>query len=249
MVSRPALAGVLCALVLVSACARPVGDFGRAEPSVVHDRLMPAQGRLLARAAGEPVSELNRTDEEREMDDRLWRFLTAPHPGDRSQNASAELQRTRISGERDHAFSPDRYYAHLRATPYASSSVRYRTLANDVSLDLALLPDAFRAVCAVLTVDRRRALALAGVSAPPPDGEAQVSARAWENESTILWFVRALDDRYRSYALALERLLVETPHEEARAVHDPLRRLAAWRDRAASHAFCAPASAAPRALK
>ena len=36
-------------IVLLGACARPVGDFGRAEPDVIHDDLMPAAGASRAR--------------------------------------------------------------------------------------------------------------------------------------------------------------------------------------------------------
>ena len=42
-------AGAALALVAlaVTACGRPTGDFGRAEPSFLHDTLLPAAGTFL----------------------------------------------------------------------------------------------------------------------------------------------------------------------------------------------------------
>src|SRR5690606_31726821 len=117
---RAAWAAVtLAAIILALAgCARPVGDFGRAAPGVLHDAIMPAVGAARAEAAGEPVSDFNRTDEETEMHNRVWRFLVAPHAHDWFYDTAVELQRTRLSGATDAGFSPDRYYDHLRSTRY-----------------------------------------------------------------------------------------------------------------------------------
>src|SRR5690606_39050951 len=81
---------------LAAACvSRPVGDFGRAQPGVLHDRAMPYIGSKVAANRGEPVSNFNQTDQEREMHDRTWRFLVAAHSRDWMFDTNAELQRTR----------------------------------------------------------------------------------------------------------------------------------------------------------
>lgn len=236
-----ALAAVVLVLV-AGACARPVGDFGRAAPSVIHDEIMPAMGRQSAHARGEPVSDFNLTDQEREMHDRVWRFLVAPHTRDWFYDTAVELQRTRLSGVRDTAFAPTRYYTYLRSTEYASSAVRYRTVANDITLDIATLPTTFAAICAVIEVDRQRAVAVANVTLAAPDAPEEAAARKWENDRRIAWFTRALDYRHQSYATALERLLVETPHPEARTVDHLLAQMEAFVTRARAGQFC-PGSA------
>ncbi|WP_196259269.1 hypothetical protein [Pelagibacterium limicola] len=239
-------AAAMCAIAILSAlagCARPVGDLGRAAPSVLHDEVMPAVGRFRAAADGEPVSDFNLTDQEREMHDRVWRFLVAPHAKDWFYDTAVELQRTRLTRETDLAFSPDRYYEHLRSERYASSRVRYQTVASDIGHDLATIPATFVAICRVIEVDRQRAIAVGNVRLGAPDSSQQVAARKWENERRIDWFVRALGYRYDSYSTALDRLLVETPHEEARIVDLRLEEMEVYVRRARARDFCGGAGA------
>ncbi|WP_421952421.1 hypothetical protein [Pelagibacterium sp.] len=229
---------VAAACLLLSGCARPTGDFGRAAPSVLHDRIMPTVGAARAAADGEPVSDFNQTDQEREMHDRVWRFLIAPHAYDWFYDTAVELQRTRIASNLDTQFIADRYYSTLRSTQYQSSRVRYRKVADDIDIDIATIPTTFAAICRVIEVDRQRAIAVSNVTLAAPDAAAQVAARKWENERTIDWFTRALTYRYQSYSVALERLLVETPHEEARVVDAQLARMRPYVARAQAGDFC-----------
>lgn len=222
----------------LAGCARPVGDLGRAAPSVMHDEIMPALGKVRASGAGEPVSNFNMTDQEREMHDRVWRFLVAPHARDWFYDTAVELQRTRLSRETDLQFTPDRYYQHLRSTNYASSRVRYQTVASDISADIATIPATFIAICNVIEGDRQRAIAVDNVRLGAPDGTYQVGARTWENDRTINWFVRALGYRHQAYSTALDRLLVETPHEEGRVVDALLAEMEGYVHRARAGDFC-----------
>ena len=115
-------------LLLLAGCARPVGDFGRAEPGVVNDQVMPAVGTLRAQLNGEPVSSFNKTDEEVEMADRIWRFMTSGRTRDWFYDVAAEWRRTRLwPGVK---FDTDRYYNWLHGTAYQSSSVRYATIGD-----------------------------------------------------------------------------------------------------------------------
>lgn len=240
--ARLASALALAALALAG-CARPVGDFGRAAPDVLHDGIMPAAGTVRAAYAGEPVSGFNQTDQEREMHNRVWRFLVAPHAHDWFYDTALELQRTRLTGPTDTRFSPDRYYEHLRSTRYASSRVRYHTVANDIGIDVSTAPATFAAICAVIEVDRQRAIAVANVATAGPYAAAQVAARHAENGAHIAWFTRALRYRHDSYSVALDRLLVETPHEEARLVAQRLGELEVFVRRAEADDFCTQAGA------
>ncbi|PXA90410.1 hypothetical protein DMC47_27535 [Nostoc sp. 3335mG] len=242
----PRIFGMMGTLLLagaLAACAsRPVGDFGRARPDVVHDQVMPAIGTFMARQR-EPVSNFNQTDQEREMHDRTWRFLVAPHARDWMFDSSAELQRTRIGRARDFTFSTDRYYVWLKKTHYASSRVRYATLGRHILADLDTLPTTFASICAVLEVDRNRQVALASLTNLAPDAARDVAARNYENSFHIEWFVRAVTYRYESYSYALDNLLVETPHEQSIGVDRSLEQLAAWAARATRHDFCSGADA------
>lgn len=219
----------------LSACARPVGDFGRAAPSVLHDEVMPAAGKIRAELSGEPVSAFNLTDDEREMHDRVWRFLVAPHAKDWFMDTVVELRRTRLSGDRTQRFDPDRYYRWLRQTRYESSRVRFATVADHARSDIDTAPTTFDVICRVLEVDRQRGVAsreLQGLAA------SEVAARRAENQQFIGWFTLAVRYRFDAYSYALDHLLVETPHREAVEVDRRLSELHIHVERAERGDFC-----------
>lgn len=226
------------AALLAGCMARPVGDFGRAAPSFTHDTAMPFVGDALANARGEPVSNFNKTDQENEMHNRVWRFLVAAHSKDWFYDTVVEWQRTRIIPEHDTSFSVDRYYLWLTRTHYESSRTRYATVGRHVAADLDTLPTTFRSICAVMEIDRQRAIALHELRNLGPDVSENVAARKAENDMHIAWFARALTYRYKSYSYALDHLLVETPHEQSMAVDEALRRLSLWVDKANRWDFC-----------
>lgn len=200
---------------------------------------MPAIGSLKREHLDKkPVSTLNQTDEERLMHDRVWRYLTAPHAKDWSFDSSVEFQRTGM-GVTDHMFRTDRYYLTISGTRYASSRTRFAKLADDISIDLQLLPPTFEAVCAVIEMDRRRGVAANGAVGVDAALLQEQRDRAAENAETIGWFTRALRYRYESYELALNRLLVETPHEGAVRVDGLLSQLLIGVEAAERGDFCA----------
>jgi hypothetical protein len=230
-------ATAILAGLVVACAARPVGDFGRAQPGVLHDNVMPAVASFMAKQR-EPVSNFNQTDQEREMHDRTWRFLVAAHSKDWMFDSEAELQRTRITRAKDWMFKPDRYYNWLKREYYQSSRVRYATLGRHILADLDTLPSTFLSICAVLEVDKNREVALASLTDLAPTAAKDVAARRYENTHHIEWFVRAVNYRYQSYSYALDNLLVETPHEQSIAVDKSLLELQAWADRASRYDFC-----------
>lgn len=236
------LTTALAMAALLSACsaARPVGDFGRAAPSWTHDVAMPAAGNALAGMRKEPVSDFNKTDQEEEMHNRVWRFLVAAHAKDWVFDTSVELQRTRIiPPTKDEHYTIERYYSWLKRTEYQSSRTRYSTVGRHIAADIDTLPGTFASICAVIEVDRQRAVAYSGLGGglPPATGD-NLRARKYENDAFIAWFVRALNYRYESYDFALDSLLVETPHEQSLAVDDALRRMSDFVARANRHDFC-----------
>ena len=237
--ARGAAIGAAIVLTLLgSACARPVGDFGRAEPDPMHDKIMPAIGNARASASGEPVSAFNLSDQEQEMRDRIWRYLVSPHAYDWFGDTLVELRRTRITPSEGRAFKTDRYYRWLHKEEFASSRVRYSRIGADVKADIDQMPSTFRSICAVIEVDRERGVAAAGVAGLEPKMIEDAEARRAENQTTIAWFVGAASNRYESYSYALNHLLVETPHEEAVGVDGLLSQLAIYVDAAEAGDFC-----------
>jgi len=227
-------------LVMAAGCvARPVGDFGRAAPSWTHDDLMPTVGKWRAKAGKEPVSTFNDTDQETEMHNRVWRFLVSGRTKDWFYDTAVELQRTRLTGATDHNFKVDRYYNWLQRTRYESSRVRYASVQADIEADIATVPDTFAAICAVIEVDRQRAIAGNSLYSGDANTQIEIAGRKGENDQFIDWFVRALRYRYDSYSFALDRLLVETPHEEGEAVDARLREMESYVLHAESRDFCA----------
>lgn len=234
-----ALFALLALLGTLAACSpRPTGDFGRAQPSVLHDEILPAIGKTRAELAGEPLSQFNQTDQEREMHDRVWRFLVAPHARDWFYDFSVELQRTRLSGRRGQKFTPDRYYRWLRQTEFASSRVRYSAVADHVIADIDTMPATLSAICAVIEIDRRRGIAGREIATLGPGALENARARKAENDERIDWFVRAATYRYQSYGYALDQLLIETPHEEAIQVDGLLSDLQIYVEMAQRGEFC-----------
>ena len=220
-------------LLLVAACARPTGDFGRAEQNVLNDEIMPRIGNLRAKG-----SSFNYADQESEMRDRVWRYLVAPHAHDWFGDVAVEFQRTRIVPMSSKPLDRTLYYKWLHGTRFASSRVRYARIGEDTVADNAMVPSAFAAICAVMEIDRQRGIASNAIGDIEEDVLVNAARRQAENRDVIDWFVRALRHRYESYSYALDRLLVETPHEEAVGANAGLNEMALHVEAAERGDFC-----------
>jgi hypothetical protein len=222
-------------------CAAPVaghelGDFGRVKPGVLNDEIIPETDRLMRRLGNQPVSNFNITDQEREMHDRVYRFLIARHARDWAFDYEQIVFVAGVFSSR-----PDRvdlYYRWLTNERYASSRVRYNTIADDIGADLLTLPTTFAAICAVIEIDRQRAVAAAEIGDIEAGMIEQMHLRKAENDLYVGRFIAALGYRYGSYSYALDHFLVETPHGEAIEVDERLSRMAPWVDRAEAWDFC-----------
>jgi hypothetical protein len=228
---------VLLAAALAAACGRPVGDFGRAEPSYLHDTLMPRVGENRAWWRDEPHSSLPHTTDETELNDRAWNFVRAPHVADWWLDSLIEGERTRIlpmlkgTGSMtpeladtyywwvlpvfDAAYDTTRYHRYLLKEGFSSESGRWHRVAADITADTALVPP-FCAVAARVRqadVDRYAALKRGYEVGTPFDDD--VMARIYENEEAIAWVWRAISYRLSSYRFAIDRLEIEAPSPEA----------------------------------
>jgi hypothetical protein len=217
----------------VTACARPVGDFGRAERNVLNDEAMPAIGNTLSDG-----SRFNLADQEIEMRDRVWRYLVAPHAYDWFGDVAVEFQRTRITPISNKPLKTRKYYDWLHSTRFASSRVRYTRIEEDAIADLGMMPSAFASVCAVIELDRQRGIASNQIIGLEDEVSVNAAKRHAENQVVIGWFARSVYYRYESYSYALDHLLVETPHEEAISVNGRLSELAIWVEAAQRGDFC-----------
>jgi len=215
------LAGLVlcCALALPGqpASARQLGDFGRVQAGVLNDEIIPGFEKIWKQLNRRPASDFNWTDQEAEMHARVWRFLVAPQSRDWAFEYAAEIRPAK-AGEQRKRYE-DRYYSWLRTERHASSRGRYATMSEH-------------------EIDRQRAVAAASIEGLEREVLRDEAEREAENQAHVEHFVRALAYRYEAYSYALDRLLVETPHEGAVIVDGRLSELAAWVDRAEAGDFC-----------
>lgn len=230
----------LVAGVLLAGCAvvgaHEIGDFGRVKPGFLNDEVIPEVDSALRRFNKQPVSDFNWTDQEREMHDRVYRFLIARHVKDWAVDYEQILIVASVVSTRP--TQDDLYYKWLTRERYASSRVRYNTIAGDVGADLLTLPTTFASICAVITIDDQRAMAASQLTDIEPEMIAQMRERRAENGLYVGRFVGALRYRYASYSYALDHFLVETPHPEAVRVDERLSEMAIWVDHAEAGDFC-----------
>ncbi|RXF73037.1 hypothetical protein EK403_12130 [Hansschlegelia zhihuaiae] len=205
--------GLTAAALLAAAlagCAQ-TGDFGRPQPNVVNDALMPATGAALAYARNEPVSSFRLTDEEREMRDLAWAIVTPPLSEQVRGRMLAELRRTRILPAARARLDPASYVRALISIDFRSSAARYARLKEDVRADTYRIEPFFAAASDVAEGDRVRARALTRVPDVTEAERADALARIEENALMIGWVRESFEERLVSYRFALDRLILETP--------------------------------------
>lgn len=204
-----------------------LGDFGRPEPSIINDRLLPWLGGKLASRRGEPVSQFHLTDREMELRARAYHLFMPNHRVRFFARHRAELVRARVWPEDRYLVDTAGYFAALRAQGFISSEARYNAMEQSIRADLGLIEPFMVQVERVYSDDRRRIDALARASVVPADMDANVHARIYENQRVVGWAVVAMQWRIEAYAYALEATRIEVPSRRATDVEMALRRLAA----------------------
>jgi hypothetical protein len=190
----------LLALGLLVGCAES-GDFGRPKHALWNDAIVPTSGYALGAYPLEKRSTFRHTDDELELRERTYRFVTPPH--DRMGIFAGET------------VDVTRYHWALASEPSRSQVSRYRRLTEDAAADRGLvLP--FRAVAGrVASADDVRLRT--GQISPLISGDARYQAelRAGENHLIIDKVRGQLRMRLASYRYALDNLVVEAPSKEA----------------------------------
>ncbi len=205
-----AVAAVLIAVSL-AACTRPTGDFDRARPSVIHDRVMPAAGDEAARLRGDPVSKFNYTNDEKQMRNRGWTLIRPPWTKDWIGGTMVELSRTRVLPEVEGRVPPDLYLIYLRSDKFQSSDARYDKIAADASGDAELVMPFCEVALRVKAADDERLRVLQNKPVKSEETYDGAKARVWENRVMIKWVGQALRYRIIAYKKALDGLEIETP--------------------------------------
>ncbi|WP_269581439.1 hypothetical protein [Roseibium sp. Sym1] len=195
----------------LAACVRPTGDFDRARPSVIHDKLMPAAGDEAARLRGDPVSKFNYTNDEKLMRNRGWTLIRPPWTKDWIGGTMVELSRTRVLPEVEGRVPPDLYLIYLRSDKFQSSDARYDKIAADASGDAELVMPFCEVALRVKKADDERLRILQNKPVTTEETYDGAKARVWENRVMIKWVGQALRYRIIAYKKALDGLEIETP--------------------------------------
>jgi hypothetical protein len=226
MSSRASVLIFAPALLGLAACGQTMGDFGRPEPSVLHDSLLPALGGAIAdQGRGELVSDFNETDREKTMRDRAWTLVQPPHLNDWFGNTLVEFQRTRILPELDTKYNVKAYYELLRRDPYISSETRWHRLVDDMTKDAQLIAPFWQELRRVNADDQQRVRSLDHRADLTPAELHNAYARIDENARLADWVWRSMRFRLKSYRLCIDRMLVETPTDQQWAVNQAYDRL------------------------
>ena len=191
------------------------GDFGRRQPSVLVDSTLPAIGRSNAAQRGEPVSSFMLTDDERELRDRAWRFLSPAFPDSNREVVLAELRVARVIPAGASVPAPNAYYLGLKSESWNSSKPPYHRLIDDMTADVKLLDPYFAVLDRVVAADAIRAKGLPYIAGLTPAERADALARIAENRGLAWWVAETLTRRIAAYRYALQRLFIEIPERDA----------------------------------
>jgi hypothetical protein len=217
------IARTISALALataLAACSQDVGDFGRPQPGILHDQLMPKAGNYAAEnMRGELVSAYDFTDNEVEMRKRAWALVQPPNQHDWFGNSLVELQRTRILPEIDTKYDARAYYQIIRRQNFASSETRWQRIIDDMRIDADLIGPFWGTLRQVNADDAERVHALDRRRDLTPGELHDAYARIDENARLADWVWRAM-------RFPIDRLQVETPTRrlwEVNAAFDKLQ--------------------------
>lgn len=209
--SRPA--GILAAslaLAGLAGCAER-GDLGRPRASLWNDTILPTAGSLAARGREEKVSSFHLTDDEAELRNRSWNFITPAHERSWFDAQVSELARTRVIPVSEQSVDIAAYHAALTGGSYLSPASRYNRLADDILADRSLFVAFANVAGKVTTADRARMQAVGRSKSISWEAAADADARVTENEGLILWVCERVRYRTSSFRYAFDNLVVETP--------------------------------------
>lgn len=211
---------------VLSACSRPTGDFGRAKPSVVHDKLAPVSGKLLSLARKENVSLFARTDEELRLENLSWAIVRPVHTKDWISGSLIEGRRTRIFPNVNKRLDYRAYLFWLRLERFTSSEARWNRVIADIRADQGTVSPFYDQARLVYAIDQQRVIFLEENDHIGPRYTRNTRARLLENEDLIQLALQNFQFRYKAYEFAIDRLTLEFPSARSNFARDELDRYA-----------------------
>jgi hypothetical protein len=198
----PGCAIAFAALSLLAGCAAN-GDFGEVRPTLVsdsiHDWLPPR------------TSAFEFTDDERQMRDLAYPLMEPPYERQQWYSVAGEYGVTG-SIKRD---IRSEYANCLLSSAFRSPSARYSQLIDDARNDVTRLPQFFETAGRVIDIDRKRRKSLAFVSSVSPKERDDALRRVADNVALVSNVSEKLTQRVAAYRIALERLVIMTPSQQA----------------------------------
>lgn len=210
---------VLAALLTLAGCAQ--GDFEEIHPSLVRDDIHDWIGRDTK--PGQP-STFQYTDDERLLRDLAYPLIEPPY--DRKRWYSVAGEYGMLESARAGSFNAGDYASHLMSEKFRSPSARYSQLIDDIRNDSTRMPAFFETAGRVLDMDRKRQKSL-GYVQPNPGEHRNAMRRIEENKAVVGMVYTRLAQRIDSYRFALERMVIETPSQQAVEAEQALNRLTA----------------------
>jgi hypothetical protein len=192
---------------LMTGCAD--SDFGRLRPLLVTDDMHAWVGKEAPARKNRPPSQLSLTDAERQLRDLAYPLIEPPYDRQRWYSVLAEYG---VIGAANTPY-PDRsaYAEKLLSTPVRSHTARYAKLVEDIRNDVGRIDPFFSVARYVIDMDRKREQSLKRFAVANKNSREDARARVAENIAVIDWVQKSMYARARSYQLALERLVVESP--------------------------------------
>jgi hypothetical protein len=205
---------VAAAALSLSACAER-GDFGRVKPGLWNDTAGPFLGKVSAMVREDPVSWSMMTDDEKELRNRAWQFITPTRERWGFEFQAGDLANKRIIPVRWAEQSAVSYHEALKNWSDRSQRSRYARLREDIENDRLLLGGFVAVACRVQEMDRVRVRALDRLEEQDPYVRSQAEARVTENQTLVRNVFENSRQRLDAYRYSLEHLVVESPDRDA----------------------------------
>ena len=214
--AAPGLSVLLAAslALVVGGCAEK-GDFGRVKPGLWNDTAGPLLGKASAMLREEPVSWSMMTDDEKELRNRAWQFITPTRERWGFEFQAGDLANKRIIPVSWAGQSAVSYHEALKNWSDRSQRSRYARLREDIENDRLLLGGFVAVACRVQEMDRVRTRALDRLDDPDPYVRSQAEARVDENQTLVRNVFENSRQRLDAYRYSLGHLVVESPDRDA----------------------------------
>ena len=151
------------------------------------------------------------TDDERQMRDLAYPLIEPPYDRQQWYSVAGEYGVTG-SIKRD---IRSEYANCLLSSAFRSPSARYSQLIDDARNDVTRLPQFFETATRVIDIDRKRRKSLAFVSSVSPKERDDAFRRIADHAALVSKVSEKLGQRVAAYRIALERLVIMTPSQQA----------------------------------